>query len=480
MSSTKKNYIYNVIYQMLLLVIPLITTPYISRVIGAEGSGIYSYTYSIVQYFGIFAMLGLNNYGNRSVAKIRDDKDKLSRTFCSIYAMQLMTTVIMTIIYIGYIFFINDKYTTVAIMQIIYLISVALDINWFFFGMEKFKITVTRNIVIKIISTIMIFIFVRTRDDLYIYILILLLSSLISQLVLWKFLKKEIKFVKPKWEEIKVHFKPNVILFIPVIAVSIYKMMDKIMLGNMSNMTEVGLYEYAERIQNIPQGLITALGTVMLPKMSNLVARGEEEKAQGYINRSMEFILFASIPMALGIISIANDFVPLFLGEEYIKTGQLLQYLPITIVFISWAQVIRSQYLIPKEKDKTFIMAVCTGAITNFILNYILIPKYQALGAVFGTVAAEFVVMLYHILATIKEVDIKQHIKYFINLFIKGIVMFVAIEIMGRFIENVMIRIVLQVVIGIVIYVALNYKYILTLINKEGIFNGFKRKIKEK
>lgn len=468
MTSIKKNFTYNVIYQILILIIPLITTPYISRVIGAEGTGIYSYTNSIVQYFALFAMLGINNYGNRTIAKNRDNKYKLSKTFFSIYSMQLLTTIVMTVLYILYIFLFDNQYITIAMIQILYMISTALDINWFFWGLEKFKITVTRNAIIKILSTIMIFIFVKEPSDLNIYVLIMLMSGVISQLALWPFLKNEIEFVKIKWSDIKVHFKPNLILFIPVIAVSIYKTMDKIMLGKMCNMKEVGLYEYAERIQNIPQSMITALGTVMLPRMSNLVSRGEKIKAKQYIDKSIQFILFTSIPIALGIIAVSKELVPLFLGNEYIKTGEILQFLVITIIFVSWANVIRTQYLIPQEKDRIFIISVIIGAIINFGLNLLLISKYQSVGATISTIIAEFLVMLYQIIKTRKELNVKMHFKYFLEFFIKGMIMFVTVILIREILHDTLVSIVIQILVGVVIYGILNYKYIFEILSKNG------------
>ena len=295
MSNVKKNFIYNIMYQILVMILPLITAPYIARVLGTEGVGIYSYTYSVAYYFVLFAMLGLNNYGNRQVAKVRDDKDKLSKTFISIYCMQLITSAIMILCYIIYLMFFIKENLNIAIIQIIYLISTAFDINWFFFGLEKFKLTVTRNTIIKILTVICVFIFVKTRDDLYKYTLIMSIGTLISQLMIWPFVKKSVKFVKISIKDIFKHIKPCLILFIPVIAVSLYKIMDKVMIGNMSTMEQVGLYENSEKIVNILTALITALGTVMLPKISNLLANGEKEKSKQYIEKSMEFTIISSV-----------------------------------------------------------------------------------------------------------------------------------------------------------------------------------------
>ena len=173
MNTVKKNFMYNTAYQILILIIPLVTAPYLSRVIGAEGIGIYSYTYSIAYYFGLFILLGLNNYGNRKIAQVKDNKEKLSKEFLSIYLMQVMMSIIVIGIYGIYITLNNYTYKIIQVIQIVYLISVALDINWLFFGLEKFKITVTRNFLIKILTFICIFIFVKNEQDLWVYTLIM-------------------------------------------------------------------------------------------------------------------------------------------------------------------------------------------------------------------------------------------------------------------------------------------------------------------
>lgn len=337
--SVKKNFIYNIFYQILVIIIPLITTPYIARVIGAEGVGIQSYTYSIANYFVLFAMLGVNNHGNRSIAMVRDDKEKLSKTFWSIYSLQAIMAIVMIVIYIGYTMSFVMENKIIACIQLIYIISALLDINWFFFGMEQFKITVTRNTIIKLLTMLSIFIFVKDKNDLYLYSLILALGILLSQSILWLYIKKYISFVKVKKEDIIKQIKPNLILFIPVIAISLYKIMDKIMLGSMSNMVQVGFYENSEKIINIPLGIITALGTVMLPKMSNLQAKGLEEESKKYIDLSIQFAMLLAIGSAFGLIGVGPKLIPIFLGSEFISCISIVSLLSVTILFLAWANV---------------------------------------------------------------------------------------------------------------------------------------------
>ena len=477
MNDVKKNFIYNIIYQILVLIIPLITMPYVSRVLGSDGIGTYSYTYSIVYYFMIFSMLGLNNYGNRSIAKVRDDKKKLSRTFKEIHLLQIITTSVMIMIYILFLLIVK-KYNFILLLQSLYLISCIFDVNWFFFGIEKFKLTVTRNTIIKLLSLILIFIVVKNRGDVWKYTLILSFSTLLSQVLLWPFVKKYTFPVKIRVKDMKKHFIPCLKLFLPVIAVTIYKVMDKTMLGFMSSVGDVGFYENAEKVLNMPNSIIAALGTVMLPRMSNLYSKGEDEKCKKAILKSMKLMMFLSIGMTFGIIGVGKCFSILFFGNDFLKTGDLLVYLSITILFLSWGNVIRTQYLIPKEKDREYIISAFLGAGVNFILNIIFIPKYGASGACIGTIAAEFFVMLYQTFAVRKELPVGKYIKEVFPFFVKGIIMLLFIYPFNSFNMSPIIRLVLQILIGGSIYCILNIKYIFSVIdlNKILIKLGIKKK----
>lgn len=457
----KKNFIYNVLYQILILIIPLITMPYVSRALGADGIGIYSYTYSIAYYFMIIAMLGLNNYGNRTIAKVRDNKEELSKQFCSIYAFQLISSLVMITAYLIYIFAFDNQYKIFALIQTMYVISSMFDINWFFFGIEKFKLTITRNTIIRVLSLVLIFIFVKTPSDVWKYTAILAGSTLFSNVVLFSFLRKYIKLVKVSPKDVFKHFKPCLVLFLPVIAVSIYKIMDKIMLGSMSTVKEVGYYENAEKITQVPISIITALGTVMLPRVSNMLSNNQEEQVKKTISKTMPFIMFLTFPMVLGLILISKEFSIIFFGSDFEKSGYLIQLLSITIVFLAWGNVIRTQYLIPKEMDKQYIISAFLGAIVNFILNCIFIPLYQSVGACIGTIAAEFIVMFYQTFVVRKELPIKEYIMKSLPFLLKALIMFGLTFIMSKYITiNGIYKLILQVIFAGFIYLILNIKYI--------------------
>ncbi|ATD54286.1 flippase [Clostridium chauvoei] len=467
--SIKKNLIYNVTYQMLILILPLITTPYISRVIGVDGVGVQSYTYSIVNYFVLFAMLGINNHGNRSVAMVRDNKENLSRVFLSIYSVQVIISLIMIIFYSIYVYFIVDKYKIIFLIQLIYIISALFDINWFFFGIEEFKLTVIRNTIIKLLSVLSIFIFVKDKNDLYIYSLILALGVLIGQLILWKFIGRYIKLIKIDINNILEQIKPILILFIPIVAISIYKIMDKIMIGSMNTITQVGFYENSEKIINIPIGIIVALGTVMLPKISNLEAKGKKNQSKKYISISMDFVMFMAFGSMFGLIGVSPVLIPIFLGKEFIQCIDIVSILSVTILFIAWANVIRMQFLIPKKKDKIYIVSTILGAIVNLVINLLLIRKYGAIGATIGTVLAEATVAIYQTIKVKEELDINTYIKRNMFFVIPGIFMCLIIRYIGLVLNKTILTGIIQIIVGGSIYCLIGIIYMIR--NKNEVVN---------
>ena len=299
-SNVKKNFAYQMIYEILVLILPFITSPYIARVIGAEGLGTYSYSYTVAYYFILFSLLGIKNYGNRAIAKSRNDPQELSETFSNIAAVHIMVSLICLAVYIGYVLlFAEDK--VYAAIQFFYVLSGLFDISWFYFGIEHFKLTVTRNTVIKILNVIYVFVFVHSVDDLWKYCLIMALGNLISQLTLWVPLRRYVRIVRPQRSKMVVHIKPLLVLFIPAVAVSLYKYMDKIMIGAMSSKAQLGYYENAEKVINIPMTVIASFGTVMLPKMSNLAAGDNKEASLRYISLSMQFVMCLAIGLSFGL-----------------------------------------------------------------------------------------------------------------------------------------------------------------------------------
>lgn len=451
-----KNYAYTAFYNILILIMPLITSPYISRIMGAERIGIYSFSYSIAGYFALFISLGLANYGNRTIASNRESKEQLSKTFWSIYAMQFFMSLIVLSAYIIYIIYFADE-KIMASIQFIYLLSVCFDISWFYFGIEQFKLTVTRNTIIKLLNLALIFLLVKTKDDLYIYGITMVIGPLLSQGILWIFLKNYISFAKITVNDVVKHIKPNLVLFIPVIAISLYTSMSKVILGILSSMEQVGYYENSSKITQIPSVAITSFGTVMLPRMSNLISQGKYEEANKYIDNSLLLSAFLSCAMAFGIIAVSNEFIPIFFGSGFEDCINITSVLVISSIFISWANVIRTQYLIPNKKDKIYVVSVFLGAAINIATNIILIPFHGALGAAVATVLTEFVVCLVQTIFVAKELKISKTLLRSLPFVFIGLLMVFILNFISF--NSIYITLFAKILLGVIVYLSISFIY---------------------
>lgn len=472
MKNLSKNLIYNIIYQVLLYIIPFILTPYLSRTLGATQIGEYSYTYSIVYYFMLFTLLGINNYGVRKISKAKREKDALGEVFSSIYGLQLFLGLISLIVYNLVSVVLLSTHHTILLINNLFLISAVVDINWFFFGIEKFNITVTRNAIIKVLSTLLIFMLVKSPDSILIYTIIMAGSTLLSQLYLVAILHKYINFYPlniPK--SIKLHFTKCLVLFIPVIAYSIYRVMDKTMIGGIVSTTELGYYENAEKIINIPIGILTAIGTVMLPFMSKQVKKDQSsmgDEKNDVLYRMFQVCFLIMIPMAFILLIIAKDFTSIYFGAGFEKSGDILILLSSTIIFATVANVIRTNYLIPNEEDKIYVTSTIVGAVVNLILNLIFIKSLGAIGACIGTIAAEASVMIYQIIATKKNINYKKVFLSISVLIIKCIVITLICMVLANLLKvQGAIKIIITITLFVILYLLINIKVLKKIIDKE-------------
>ncbi len=474
-SNLKVNFILQFLYQVLTMILPLATAPYIARVLGADNVGIYSYSFTVTNYFVIFSMLGLNNHGSRAIAKVKDDQQQLNIVFSSLFALHLIITGIVTVGYAAYILLFAPKYTLYLIINTIYLIAAFLDINWAFFGLEKFKITVTRNTIVKLITIACVFIFVRDKNDLWKYVFIMALGTLVSQSVVWMFLKKYIRFCKPDKKLMLENVKPMFALFVAVLATSIFRTIDKIMLGNLSVMSDVGCYENADKMIMFPVALINALGTVMLPRMAHIYANRKNEEAAKYLVSSMEFSTTMAAALSFGLAAVSHIFSIIFFGEEFALTGQILEGLGITVWLMAFNAVIRMQYIIPKGKDKIYIQAVCGAAVLNVIINALLIPTLGAMGAVIGTIVSYVFIFLYQTWCIRKELPVRKFLLNALPSALIGAVMFVAVRLLNIVIKESVSGLLIEIAFGAAVFIILFTVYV--MVSKKSVFYTYLKKI---
>ncbi|MFI3151552.1 oligosaccharide flippase family protein [Streptococcus suis] len=462
MTSIKKNYLYNLSYQLLQLFLPFFTMPYLSRILGAGGVGIYSYNFSIANYFVLFILLGLNNYGNREIAKVRSNQDSLSKVFWSIYFFQLSLGIFLSLCFVIYCF-LFDSYSTIIWTMIPYVISAIFDINWFFYGLEKFNLAASRNIFIRLTATFFIFILVKTINDLWIYCLINTVSLLVAQLLMWPHLFKVIYFYKPSALEIKKHIIPNLYLFLTVISISLFKTMSKIMLGLLSLPEEVGYFEISEKFLFIPLALVNSLGVVMLPRISGLVNDSSYDSIK-FLEKSLIFSIFMTSVVSFGIMGILKEFVPLFLGPGFEPIISILIILLPSTIFIAFANVIRTQYLLPLNMDKSYVFSTFLGAILSIFLNVLLIPGFGAIGTAISTLLSEIVVCSYQIFEVRKSLPIKKFFLITFPLVFSGTIMFLILS-QINFIETKSLSLVFKILTGSIIFI-ISLTFYLTIIDK--------------
>ena len=452
--SIKKGLLYNGFYQVLTTIAPLITAPYVSRVIGVDGYGFFNKIVSIAYYFFIFAMLGVNTYGNREIAKVRDDRKKRSETFWEIYTLQLTLGLISTILYILFVtFFVHEQKMFYYVIGL-YVFSTCTDINWYAFGMEEFKLITIRNTIIKLATIVCLFTLVRSYDDLIIYFFIYVLGVIFGLLPVWPLILKTTDFKRPAFRDVWKHFVPNFILFLPYIAASLYMQIDKVMVGVMVSDAEVGYYNYAENILSIPMGLMTAVSNVMLPRASYLVGKGNDKESHNLFHMTMRYTSILNIAMIFGILAVANVFIPWYLGPEYGYTAELMMLLSPTILLSGIATLIRTQVLIPNGREKQYTISIIWGALVNFVLNFFFIMHFHAVGACITTIIANFIVMLVQILYTRKEFDYIAFVAKLLPYVVSGSAMFVLLYVMKSRLSGMptIISLIILVLTGVAFY----------------------------
>lgn len=387
-----RNYFYNSLYQILILLTPLITVPYVSRVLGPETIGKQVYTITFAQYFIILGLVGMDTYATRQVAYKRDHDKKLRCLFWEIFYIRALSVLISLLLYLILFVVINKNDRFIYLLQSLNIIAVIFDISWYFIGIEEFKRIVLRNSIVKVIGISFIFIFVNSTKDLNRYILILSLTQLIGHITMWRKIPKFISIYKLNRKCLKNHFKCSIRLFIPQLTAQVYLLLDKTMLGFFIGTTSVGVYETSQRIVRLVLPIVTSLGTVMIPRMSNLFINGQIEKLKENTYFTFSCMNFIAIPMSLGLISISTGIIPWFFGEQFEGIDLLMKISSFIIIFGTWCNLAGFQLLIPLGKDREFTISVMIGAILNIMLNAVLINKYKEVGVAFASILAEFVV----------------------------------------------------------------------------------------
>ena len=383
-----KNYLYNLSYQILIIILPVITIPYVTRIFTSEDLGNYGFYNSIVSYFALFSMLGIGIYGTKQIAAAND----VSSTFWNIYAIQLISSALAISVYLIAIFSIPQMGGVIPLMVGVVLFERMFDISWLFSGKEDFRKITLRNTVVRLVGVICIFTFIKSSDDLYLYIFLIVTINFLGQLVMWVPAKKFIKRPSFNTKIMEKNLHPIVLLFLPQVAISLYVVLDRTLLGLLGSYSDVGIYEQGQKLTSILITVVTSLGVVMLPRVANLLSERREEEAQNMVKFS--FILYNLIifPMIFGLIAVNEVFVKLFLGQNFQDVKYVLYIIVFNLMFIGWTNILGYQVLVVRNKNKEFMLSTTIPAFVSVAVNIAVIPFFGYIGASITSVVVEILV----------------------------------------------------------------------------------------
>lgn len=449
-----KNYLYNSLYQFLIIAIPVITTPYISRVLSVYEYGLYNYTLTIMTYFSLIAALGFQIYGQKEIALANSDCER-ERKYSEIITLKLLVGIIISIIYyIFVIMFLPNK--TVYILQGIGLIAVSFDLSWYYAGKENFKKLTYRNILIKIVSVLLLFLFVRGDNALLKYVISIAIPNFLGNLLL--IIGIDVKYRVPKFEVsvVKKMIVTSAILFLPQLLQQLYSVIDITLLGQLSNKYEVGLYSQIFKIINMISVIICSIGTVLLPRIIVEYTSKNYKIVRDMLSQALSIIIHLSFPIMLGIISIVDIFVLCFFGEQYLGLIQLFPIAVILVLFLSCNNLLGTQLLIGTNNEKRLLVRIVICSIINIVLDCVLIPNMKSAGAIVATVISEFLFLLLSISFCKKTIGGKIIDLENIKPIGASIIMFFLLRVLKKIdMFDDLIQMIVMILIGVIVYVVL-------------------------
>lgn len=427
MKTLTKNYFYNLMYQVLSLIIPLITTPYISRVLAADTIGQYSFAQSIVSYFILFASIGTGMYGQRYIAELTARHENTRKAFWEITILRGTGIGLAILLYCTTILRYTDARLIYAVAGI-EILAAFFDISWFYQGTEQFQKLSVFNGFCRIVATVCIFVFVRTKADLVIYMACNGLAILASNLIQCIEVHKYMSGVAPHSELHPFrHVLPSLRLFVAQLAIQLYTVLDKTMIGLITKSNfENGYYEQCQKIIRMLEAIITSLGTVMASRIT-ILWHGDHEQNKEQINRLLLFsfrVVFAlGLPIMFGVILVADLIVPIYYGPGYEPVCDMLKWLSVIVPTIGVSNIIGYQLLVPSKRERLMTLSVICGSIVNIITNLLLIPEYGAMGAIYASVLSEIIVSSVQLFMVRKELHFSPILRIFCRYFGYSVIM---------------------------------------------------------
>ena len=450
--SLVKNSIANVFYKSLNILFPLITATYTSRVLMAAGIGKVSYAQNIVSYFVMFAALGMPSYGTREIAKLKEKNKNI--LFSELFTINAISTLLFSL---AYIILINSVGIFASQIKLYYAVGLTLflnifNIDWYYQGEEEYGYIAIRGFIIKVISLLCVFTFVRTSNDFLVYALITALGTVGNNVINVAHLKGKVTWT---WKNLnlKQHLKPLLILTASAVAIELYTAMDITMLGIMCTDVEVGYYSNAIKIVKLLEAVISALGAILLPRLSYYYSDGKTEQFNKLVDKALRTLLLLAIPTGFGVFCVSDLMIPLLFGESFLGSINTLRILSLTLPILVINVLFGIQCLITMGKEKKYLVTVSLGAITNLILNPILIILHKQEGAAFASLLSESVVAISTIIFVKKYLTIKLEKKYVITLILSAILMVLGVSCIKLIHTSLILKLFISVFTGVVIYI---------------------------
>ncbi len=473
-ANIKQNFVMQFIYQILIFAVPLLVFPYLTRVLGKTNLGIYTFSNSIAYYFVLFANLGISNYGQRLIASNKDNELKLRKSFWSLYIDHLIVSIASFILYILFFGLINKVDNEVYLIQSLYVLSALFDVTWLFYGLENLKNIVIKNTLVKVLECICIFCFVKSDNDLNIYTIIMSVSTLVGQLIVIPSMLRIVKPIKVDWKDLKPHFKQLVVLFVSILASTLYSVFDKTLIGLIVSKEDAAFYEYANKIINIPKQLLFVVGTIIFPRACSCYARGEFERQKKYLDDSLFIIIFLSIGCVFGLMATGQKLAQVYYGNDFLESGKLIVCIVPIITIISIGDIMRLGYLLPAHKDFQVTISVIIGALLNLLISIPLLFLCGTIGAVIGTALAELTVTFIQIRWSKDITNFKDIIKKILPFIICGCAMYIIVKIIdvnssisiGALIFEIFSGATIYFILSTITCLLFNRKYVISLIKK--------------
>lgn len=480
----KSNFIYNFISQILTLIIPLITTPYLARVLHETGNGQISYATSIITYFTLFATLGFDTYGQRQIAACQNDKEKKSRIFWEVCALKLCCTVIAYAVLCSVLFTVGfgETYNRLILLLSIQVIAIPFDIQFLFRGDEDFRSIAIRTIVMRLIGLVCVFVFVKDESDTWVYALCLSVSLIASNLIMWPSLIKRVQKCRLTKQSFLSHIKPSLLIFLPMVATTIYSVFDKTMIGMLAENPdyENGCYEQAYKLNSVALMLITIISPVMMSRNAHDYQNGDVNSVKHHLEQAANYVWMIGIPLIVGFAVLSDSLRSWFLGDGYAEVPALLMIMSVRFIASGFGEIFGTQLFFAIKKEKYPLISSICAAVTNLGLNFVLIPFLGALGAAIATAVCEIVsVIVLAIFAyRLHIVSFRKIIFSSWKYILSAAGMFVPIFFMQRWLGNGLWQFFVIMMIGVIVYASMLFivrdKFFLT--NLKNAVSSLKRR----